>query len=240
MEKPSLKIHAFLAHAGILSRRAAERAVTDGRVTINGQRAVIGQRVTADDRVRFDGKPVIHASQQKRYFLVHKPLGVVSTTSDELGRPNVLSLLPPVSERLYPVGRLDVDSEGLLLITNDGELANKMTHPRYQVKKTYRVTVLGIPTEAAINHLERGVRLKEGYTNPAFTENLFTDHDAQKTTFDITISQGWNRQVRRMCERVGYEVVKLVRVRFGQFTLQQLQGRQWMELSNSPSLSVTE
>lgn len=229
MEKPTVKLHAFLAQHGYGSRRTLEAMVGEGRITVDGTVAVVGQRVTGDEKILIDGRQVNATPATLRYFLVNKPVGVVSTTSDELSRETVLSLLPQMKERLYPVGRLDIESEGLLLLTNDGALANTMTHPRFGVVKKYRVTVEGIPSEKAIEHLERGVRLKEGYTNPAVVENLV--ERGERTTFEISISQGWNQQVRRMCERVGYPVVRLVRIAFGPFILDSLRDKVWIELT---------
>ncbi len=230
MEKPTVKLHAFLARLGFGSRRGIEAMIGEGRVTVDGSSATIGQRVTGDEAISIDGKKVTTTSVRLRYFLVNKPAGVVSTTNDELGRPTVLSLIPDIPERLYPVGRLDAESEGLILLTNDGDLANKLTHPRFGYVKRYRVTVEGLPSEKAIDHLERGVRLKEGYTNPATVENLV--EKGELTTFEICISQGWNQQVRRMCERVGYPVVRLVRIAFGPFILDSLRDNRYLELSS--------
>lgn len=229
MEKPTVKLQAFLAHHGFGSRRSLETLIAAGQITVDGAAATVGQRVTGDETIIISGKKITVQDAHLRYFLINKPVGVVSTTSDELGRPTVLSLLPLHDERIYPVGRLDIDSEGLMLITNDGELANLMTHPRYGVTKTYRVTVEGLPSEKAVDHLERGVRLKEGYTNPATVANI--REKGNQTTFDITISQGWNQQVRRMCERVGYPVIRLVRIAFGPFILDTLRDKSWIELS---------
>ena len=231
MEKPTVKLHAFLAHQGVGSRRKVEAMIGEGRVSVDGTTATVGQRVTGDEKITVDGRSVSSGPVQLRYFLINKPTGVVSTTSDELGRHTVLSLLPEMKERVYPVGRLDVDSEGLMLLTNDGELANKMTHPRFGYEKRYRVTVEGIPSEKAIDHLERGVRLKEGYTNPATVENLQEKGDL--STFEIAITQGWNQQVRRMCERVGYPVVRLVRIAFGPFILDSLREKRFIELTQA-------
>lgn len=229
METSTVKLHAFLAQHGYGSRRKLEAMIGEGRVSVDGSTATIGQRVTGLEAITIDGKKISVSPVRLRYFLINKPRGVISTTSDELGRANVLSLIPEVPERLYPVGRLDADSEGLLLLTNDGELVNRMTHPRFGFSKRYRVTVEGLPSEKAIDHLERGVRLKEGYTNPATVENLVEKGDV--ATFEISISQGWNQQVRRMCERVGYPVVRLVRVAFGPFILDSLREKQFLELS---------
>jgi len=229
MEVPTVKLQAFLAQHGFGSRRGLETMIGEGRVTVDGTTATIGLRVIGTESIAIDGKKITVNAVRLRYFLINKPVGVVSTTNDELGRPTVLSLIPHVAERLYPVGRLDADSEGLILLTNDGDLANKLTHPRYGYSKRYRVTVEGLPTEKAIDHLERGVRLKEGYTNPATVEGLV--ERGERTTFEIAISQGWNQQVRRMCERVGYPVTRLVRVAFGPFKLDHLREKQYIELS---------
>lgn len=227
-----MKLHKFMAHAGVASRRKSEELIEKGKVTVNGTKAHIGQVIDpAHDSVTVEGKAISQADEVLRYFLVNKPLGLISTTSDELGRETVLSLIPRISERLYPVGRLDKDSTGLLLLTNDGDLANTLTHPRYQIKKTYHVVVEGKPSFSAIAHLERGVRLSEGYTQPAIIELL--DSDVNTTTLEITIHEGKNHQVRRMMDRVGYPVVKLERIILGPFTLDQLEDKKYKELSSA-------
>ena len=224
-----MKLQKFIAHAGIASRRKAEEMITEGRVQVNNQPAHIGQVIDpTQDTVAVDGKPVAEP-EALRYFLIDKPIGIISTTSDELGRETVLKLLPKIRERLYPVGRLDQDSSGLMLLTNDGALANTLTHPRYEVAKTYQVIVAGIPSDAAIAQLERGVKLKEGYTQPAVIEVV--DGNTGTTTLEITIKEGKNHQVRRMMERVGYEVVELERITLGPFTLDQLDGKPYLELT---------
>lgn len=225
-----MKLQKFMAHAGVASRRKSEEMIEKGRVQVNGTRAHIGQVVEpGKDTIEVDGKVLSNADEPLRYFLVDKPVGIVSTTSDELGRETVLSLIPRISERLYPVGRLDKDSSGLMLLTNDGDLANKMTHPKYEVKKTYRVEIAGRPTYAALSHLERGVRLSDGYTQPAFIELLNSSADI--SVLEITIHEGRNHQVRRMMERIGYPVVTLERVVLGPFELVQLEGKRYLELT---------
>lgn len=231
MEDSSIKLHHYLASAGVASRRKSEELIRLKQVTVNGRIAHIGQRVIpGEDAVKYKGKSIVFATNFS-YILVNKPEGVVTTISDELGRPTILSLVPDLHTRLYPVGRLDVDSKGLVLLTNDGELANVMTHPKFGIEKTYLVTTAGIPSIPAIRHLERGVRLKEGYTNPATVQLLKKSETSAKLS--ITIDQGWNRQVRRMFERVGYEIVALERVQFGPFTLKQLDGAVWKEITLS-------
>lgn len=225
----TIKLQKYLAQAGICSRRKAEEAVSAGKVTVNGQPAHIGQRIDpAQDKVIFEGRAVQPATE-KRYFLVYKPAGLVSTTSDELNRPTVLSLLPDVADRLYPVGRLDLESEGLMLLTNDGQLTQELTHPSREVPKTYKVLVAGIPSTKALNHLSRGVRLKEGYTHLAEVEIL--KHENNNTWLEITIHEGMHRQVRRMLERVGYDTLLLIRTKMGRFDLDMLEGREVRELA---------
>ena len=227
---PSIKLHAFLAHHGVASRRASEMLISEGKVTVNGQPAHIGQRIEpATDVVRLNNAIIGNSAEPATYILVYKPVGVVSTTNDELNRRTILSGIPKQSVRLYPVGRLDLESEGLMLLTNDGELANKLTHPRYHTGKSYQVQILGKPTLNALNHLRRGVRLKEGYTQPAEVEVLNSEDD--KTWLSIPIYEGKNRQVRRMLERVGYETVRLIRETLGPFTLEDLEERPYRVLS---------
>lgn len=177
MNSPStIKLQKYLAQAGIASRRAAEELIAAKHVSVNGQTTSIGQRVDPNqDRIAVRGKVVRNLPRQHVYFLINKPLGLVSTTSDELGRDTVLSLLPPEvtkQHRLYPVGRLDKDSEGLMLLTNDGALTNRLTHPRYQSEKTYLALINREPSQLALRHLERGVQLREGKTTPAQVEVL--------------------------------------------------------------------
>ncbi len=229
-----MKLQTYLAHAGIASRRKAEELIASGQIKVNNQVATIGQRIDPQtDVVMFKNTRVQLASQWTTY-LVYKPAGVVSTTHDELGRRTIVEYLrtqvPPTVKlpRLYPVGRLDADSEGLMILTNNGELTQHMTHPSYEVEKTYRITVLGHPTEKALAHLARGVRLKEGMTAPAKVHEL--DHILTETTLEITIHEGRYHQVKRMMLRVGYEVTKLIRVQMGPYTLSDLKGNTYKEI----------
>ncbi len=216
-----------MAHSGVASRRKAEEFVAEGRVSVNGEVATIGQRVDPQkDTILFDGKAITQIANPVSY-LIYKPAGVLSTTQDELNRQTVVDFLQvQVGQeklpRLYPVGRLDLDSEGLMLLTNDGELANRLTHPSFEVSKTYRITIEGQPTGKALGHLERGVRLQEGMTSPAQVE--IVDQVGDDTILDITIHEGRYHQVKRMMLRVGYEVKKLVRIQMGPFTLADLHG----------------
>lgn len=224
------KLHAALARAGYASRRTAEEWIKAGRVQLNGRRAKLGERVGPDDQVRVDGQVVSLEPASALVLAVNKPVGLVSTTKDELGRATVLSLLPPQYEkiRLYPVGRLDQDSQGLLLLTNDGDMAHLLTHPKFQIEKEYWVQLDRAPSQAALNHLRSGVQLNDGLATP-----LQVTHLAKRgvSWFSIVISEGRNRQVRRMIRRVGYEVKTLIRVRIGQFRLDSLKQNTWQKLS---------
>jgi len=208
-----MRLAKFLAHAGIASRRGAEQLIAEGRVTVEGVTVTDPAR-DVDDRtaVAFDGEPVRGAEPRVVYAL-HKPAGVVSTANDTHGRRTVVDLVPK-ERRLYPVGRLDAESTGLILLTNDGELANRLTHPRYEVPKTYRATLAGPAiTDRALKALREGVELEDGMTAPARVRRL-TPHQ-----LELTIHEGRNRQVRRMCEAVGRPVKQLVRIRFGPLEL---------------------
>lgn len=235
----SIKLQAYLAHAGIASRRQAEVLIDQKQVTVNGKVASIGQRIIpGKDVIKYRNK-VVELKEPSIYILINKPLDLVSTTSDELGRPTVLSILPPElrEHRLYPVGRLDQDSQGLLLLTNDGDLAYRLTHPKFKVPKTYLVKLDREPTYKALETIKHGVKLKEGKTAPPKVvsadgveyENLIDDDLDQ--WFTITIHEGRNRQVRRMWERVGYDVVSLTRISMGALNLGQLNDQEYLVLT---------
>jgi pseudouridine synthase len=233
----SIKLQAFMAHAGVASRRASEVLIAEGKVRVNGEVAHIGQRVdTAQDKISVEGRQ-IGKPEKLRYFLIYKPVGYVSTTSDDLGRRTIVNILPPISERLYPVGRLDQDSEGLMMLTNDGDLAYKLTHPKHKIPKTYEVTVAGKPTYKALNLMKEGVKLKEGFTRPDSFEEI--EEGESTTTYLMTIHQGYNRQVRRMFERIGYDVIKLKRISLGKFTLETLDNARFLELNQQEARSMS-
>lgn len=230
MSEASIRLHVFLAHAGVASRRQAEKMILEGIVKVNGKKAVIGQPVNPKkDQVMVNGKVIAPPNNKHIYILVNKPLGYVSTTHDDLGRRTVLDLLPPDFHRarLYPVGRLDQDSRGLMLLTNDGDLAYHFTHPKFQVPKTYQVELDRPPTDAALEHLRRGVQLKEGKTAAAIVEPV---ENRNANWLQITIHEGRNRQVRRMLERVGYQVYGLNRLSLGPYHLNDLHSQPWKEV----------
>lgn len=240
---PTPKLHAAIAQAGLMSRRKAEELIQHGQVTVNGQPAQIGQRINPQtDQVKIEGRPVTLSQPTHYLILVNKPVGVVSTTQDELGRTTVIEYLhqhvrasdPALWQqlqrlRLYPVGRLDRESDGLMLLTNDGNLTQRLTHPSFQSQKTYRVVVEGEPSYKALSHLERGVRLKEGYTAPAEVEVI--SRAADRSQLEITIHEGRHQQVRRMCERVGYPVLSLTRIKMDAYSLDQLAGKPYQLIS---------
>jgi 23S rRNA pseudouridine2605 synthase len=209
-----MRLVKYLAHAGVASRRAAEKLIAAGRVSVDGEIVADPARdVDAGDRVRVDGRE-LKGPERRVTFAVHKPAGVVSTARDTHGRPTVLDLVDAEGLRLYPVGRLDADSSGLLLLTNDGELANRLTHPSFEVAKTYRATLAGAPIgDDALARLREGVQLDDGPTAPAQVRRV------GGREIELTIHEGRNRQVRRMCAAVGHPVLALRRVSFGPLAL---------------------
>ncbi|HZR00620.1 MAG TPA: pseudouridine synthase [Chloroflexota bacterium] len=222
------RLQKALAHAGVASRRAAEALIAAGRVTVNGEVVrEMGRRVLPADRIAVDGTPV-EGPERHVYLALNKPINYVSTIHDPAGRPTVRSLVD-VAERVYPVGRLDWDTEGLLLLTNDGELAHRLTHPRYAVEKEYHALVAGYPNLAVLGRLARGVELEDGVTAPAEVRRLRQGGDGMWLA--ITLHEGRNRQVRRMLDAVRYPARRLVRVRVGPIELGRLPVGQWRELS---------
>jgi 23S rRNA pseudouridine2605 synthase len=210
----AMRLAKYLAHAGVASRRAAEELIRAGRVTVDGEVVGdLGRQLAGGEEVRVEGE-LVGGPEERAVWLVHKPAGVLSTADDTHGRPTVVSLVPDADARLYPVGRLDADTTGLILLTNDGELANRLMHPRYEVTRTYEATVAGGPVaEPALRALRSGVRLEDGVTAPASVRSLGPDR------LELVMHEGRKRQVRRMCEAVGHPVVALRRVAFGPLRL---------------------
>lgn len=211
------------------SRRAAEALIRAGRVTVNGAVVTaLGSRADpVRDAIAVDGERLPPAAPA-RTVLLHKPRGVVTTLADPEGRPTVRDLLPPGAPRLFPVGRLDVNSTGLVLLTNDGRLAARLMHPRHEVVRVYQAKVRGQPDEAALNRLRRGVRLEDGKTAPAKVRVL--ERLPTKTWLEVTVHEGRTHLVRRMCDAVGHPVEKLARVRIGPLALGDLPAGAWREL----------
>jgi 23S rRNA pseudouridine2605 synthase len=209
-----VRLARYLAHCGVASRRRAEELIAAGRVSVGGQTVADPARdVDESSAVAVDGSPV--APEQREVWIVNKPAGVVSTAR-EPGRRRAVVELVESPRRLYPVGRLDVDSTGLILLTNDGELANRLTHPRYGVERTYRVRLRRAASEAQVRRLRRGVDLDDGPTAPAGVRRV------SARVLELTIAEGRNRQVRRMVEAVGNQVAQLTRIRFGSLGLGEL------------------
>jgi 23S rRNA pseudouridine2605 synthase len=222
-----LRLAKYLAHAGAASRRAAQELVREGRVMVGGEVVTDPARdVTESSEVALDGRPV-GGPEERVVYLLHKPAGVVSTAADTHGRRTVIDLVPD-PRRLYPVGRLDADATGLMLLTNDGDLANLLTHPRFEVPRTYRVTVRSGPVgRGALEALRSGVELEDGVTAPARVRRLGPGR------LELTIHEGRNRQVKWMCAAVGHPVTALQRVRFGPLRLGSLRPGQLRRLTDA-------
>lgn len=212
-----------LARLGVASRRVCEEMIADGRVTINGAPATLGDRINDGDEVAVDGV-VLSTKPDAVTYLLNKPTGVVTTTSDPQGRPTVMDLVP-AEPRVFPVGRLDMDTEGLLLLTNDGDMANRLAHPRYGVDKEYVAHVKGKPSRGALRRLREGVELDDGPTAAAQVSLIAPG------VVRLVIHEGRNRQVRRMCEAVGHPVIRLARSRIGPVVDRQLKPGQSRRLS---------
>jgi pseudouridine synthase len=219
-----MRLNAYLARAGVASRRRADELIKAGRVRVNGEPGRLNTFVAPGDAVDVDGQPV--AAQRLAYVLLHKPAGTVTTASDPQGRPTVVDLVD-LLERVVPVGRLDVDTTGALLLTNDGPLAHRLAHPRYGVEKTYVVEVQGEPDDAALGRLARGIELEEGPTAPAQVRRL------GPSKIELTIHEGRNRQVKRMFEAIGHPVRRLHRSAYAGLTLEGLEPGRWRELEPS-------
>lgn len=229
MEK--IRLQKLLADAGYCSRRRAEEYIRNGLVFVNGKKAVLGDKANDRDVIIFAGERVrIDRRRRKIYLMLNKPRGYVTTNSDELGRRTVMDLVRDVEERVYPIGRLDRNSEGLLLFTNDGEFANMIMHPSKHISKTYRVTVPSSVTEDQLTALSAGVTLDDGAkTLPAHVE--VEVNTAERSVMRITIFEGRNRQIRRMCEAVGLEVARLRRTSIGPVKMGMLKPGTYRELT---------
>lgn len=216
-----MRLNAYLARAGVASRRGADDLIKAARVRVNGEPGQLNTFVQRGDRVEVDGEPV--AAQKLTYVLLHKPAGAVTTARDPQGRPTVVELVD-VPERVVPVGRLDADTTGALLLTNDGPLAHRLAHPRYGVAKVYEVEVEGEPSDEAIRTLEYGVELEDGRTSPAAARLLAA------STIELTLHEGRKHQVKRMCAAVGHPVLRLHRSAYAGLKLEGLEPGQWREL----------
>ena len=228
MEK--IRLQKFFTDAGVMSRRAAEKEIIDGRIRVNGLVAQLGDRVDPElDTVEYKGKIVPYRSGELTYIMLNKPVGCVTTADDEKGRKNVVELVSSLGKRVYPVGRLDMNSDGLLLLTDDGELANKLTHPRHNIPKIYRVNVTKAPTEEQLAIL-RSPLLLDGYRiQPVKTEVISSGDGA---LMEMTLFEGRNRQIRRMCEAAGLKISRLTRIAIGDLKLGTLPTGKWRHLTS--------
>jgi len=225
------RLQKVLARVGIGSRRVCEDLIAEGRVTVDGEVAVLGRRVDVETAlIELDGAP-IGVRPDLVHYLLNKPAGVVTTADDPQGRPTVVGLVP-AEPRVFPVGRLDVDTEGLLLLTNDGELAHRLTHPSFGVEKAYVAELEGSPSRAALRRLREGVELDDGTTAPARAALL------EPSVVRLTVHEGRNRQVRRMCDAVGHPVVRLIRTRIGPLADRSLAPGAWRELTGDEVRSL--
>jgi 23S rRNA pseudouridine2605 synthase len=227
---PLVRLNTYLARAGVASRRAADDLIKAGRVTVNSERGQLNTFISRGDRVEVDGREV--APQRLAYVLLHKPPGTVTTARDPQGRPTVVDLVD-LAERVVPVGRLDADTTGALLLTNDGPLAHRLAHPRYGVEKVYEAEVEGEPDAAALRRLAEGVDLDDGRTAPAEARLL------APATIELTLHEGRKHQVKRMCAAVGHPVRRLQRSRYAGLTLEGLEPGRWRELEPSEVARLT-
>ncbi|WP_442594635.1 23S rRNA pseudouridine(2605) synthase RluB [Neobacillus sp. D3-1R] len=224
------RLQKVIAHAGVTSRRKAEEWIKEGRVKVNGKVVTeLGIKVSSNDKVEVNEIPIHREAPV--YFLFYKPRGVISSVKDDKGRKVVTDFFPNYDKRIYPVGRLDYDTSGLLLLTNDGEFANLLIHPKHNIDKTYVAKVKGIPTRESLRKLEKGIKLEDGLTAPAKTKLLSVDKKKQTSIVEIVIHEGKNRQVRRMFDAIGHEVLKLKREKFAFLTLQGLRTGEIRELT---------
>jgi 23S rRNA pseudouridine2605 synthase len=224
------RLQKVIAHAGVASRRKAEEMILEGKVKVNGKVVKeLGVKVSNSDTVEVGGIPL--EKEQPVYFLFYKPRGIISSVTDDKGRKTVTDYFPEIKERIYPVGRLDYDTSGILLLTNDGEFANLLMHPRNEIEKEYIAKVKGIPLRENLKALEKGIVLEDGKTAPARTKVISVDKKKGTSIVQLTIHEGKNRQVRRMFEAIGHPVVKLRRERYGFLDLRGLQAGDARELT---------
>lgn len=224
-----VRLQKYLADCGVASRRKSEEMIASGRVKVNGKVAQIGDKINPKkDDVTVSGKKIVRI-KKNTYIMLHKPRGFITTMSDEMDRKCVAQLIKDVGARVYPVGRLDRDSEGLLLMTNDGEFANALMHPSKHVPKTYRVTVRPGVTEEQLSQLSSGVIIDSGRTAPADVRVI--QREESRTVIEIILYEGKNREIRKMCEVLGLEVARLKRTAIGSIKLGMLQQGKWRELT---------
>src|SRR6056297_13005 len=224
------RLQKVMAHAGVASRRKSEEIIAEGRVKVNGVVVTeMGTKVDpSQDTIEVDGEEI--EKETKTYLKLHKPRGYVTTVNDPQGRQKVMDLIHGIDKRIYPVGRLDLDSSGLLLLTNVGDLTHKITHPSHELDKEYMVVVNGELSQKELKRFKNGIQLEEGKTSPAKIEMV--NQDPKNTTYQVIIHEGMNRQIRRMFDQLGYQVVSLIRVRIGNISLGSLKPGEYRKLSS--------
>lgn len=234
-----IRLQKYLAEAGIASRRKCEELILDGKIEVNGKVVTeLGTKVTENDKVKYNGK-LISPVEEKIYILLNKPIGYVTTVKDQFGRDTVLDLVK-VDKRIVPVGRLDMYTSGALILTNDGEFVNKLTHPKNEVNKTYNVTISGKITQEDINKLQKGVKIDDNYiTKPAKVKILKIDEEKNISRIQITIHEGKNRQVRKMCNAIDKKVLALHRSKIGDIDVKDLKIGTWRYLTEKEINSLT-
>ncbi len=227
-----MRLEKYIATSGIASRRAVKKSIQAGLVTVNGEPVLVpGHPINVEtDTVEFDGKPVEPLTEHI-YLMLNKPPGYLTTRSDERGRPTVMNLVNELPESLYPVGRLDLETEGLLLFTNDGDFAYRLLHPSHEIEKTYLTWVQGTPNDEAVQRLREGVTIPSGTTAPAKVKRLKASKDGASTQFEVVIHEGKKRQVRLMFKAVGHAVIRLKRIRIGNLRLGNLPQGQYRLLT---------
>lgn len=226
----SLRLQKFMANCGVASRRKSEEIIVAGRVSVNGVLVrELGLKVDErKDIVSVDGK-IIKSEENKLYILLNKPIGYITTVSDQFGRKTVIDLVREVSERVYPVGRLDYDTSGLLLLTNDGDLAYKITHPKYEITKKYIARVSGVPKESDLQRFRDGLQIEDYITSKAKIKIITVDNG--EALLEVVIHEGRNRQVRKMCSKIGHPVIELKRVEVGKIKLGNVREGRWRYLT---------
>lgn len=228
-----IRLQKYMAECGVASRRKCEEYIVSGRVKINGEIVTeLGVKVNPQkDVVEYNGKKLENNNQEEKvYILLNKPIGYVTTVKDQFNRQTVLDLIKGVRKRIVPVGRLDMYTSGALILTNDGDFVYKITHPKYEIEKTYTVTLSGIIQAEAIEKLKSGVEIEDYITKPAKVKILKTDYEKQISRIEITIHEGKNREVRKMCEAVGYKVMALHRSKIGKLDVKDLKIGEWRYL----------
>ena len=230
-----IRLQKFLANSGIASRRKCEEFIIQGKVKVNGKVVTqLGIKINPEkDEILFNEKKIKNQNEEKIYILLNKPIGYVTTAKDQFNRPTVLDLIKGVSERIVPVGRLDMYTSGALILTNDGDFIYKITHPKNEITKTYTVTLIGIVEDEEIEQLKKGVKLDTGFiTSPANVKILKIDYEKNNSRLEITIHEGKNREIRKMCEAIGKKVIALHRTKIGNLTVKDLKIGQWKYLTN--------